>query len=70
MAEPGSKLVVCPYDKKHVMPERRYMWHLCMNCKAHVHYLLCKIRQVEFKSKIERTILCFVLLIRFIESQK
>lgn len=38
----GSKLVCCPYDKRHIMPERRYMWHLSMNCKAHVRKLPLK----------------------------
>ena len=36
MTESGDKIVFCPYDKRHVMTERRYMWHLSMNCKAHV----------------------------------
>ena len=38
MADFGEKLVFCPYDKKHVMTEKRYAWHLSMNCKAHVIY--------------------------------
>ena len=51
MSDLGNKLVVCPYDKRHVMPEKRYMWHLSMNCKAHVRFFSFQLNDFDKKQE-------------------
>ena len=58
MTESGDKIVFCPYDKRHVMTERRYMWHLSMNCKAHVINIFIEDIFVKQREKKDDFLLC------------